>query len=147
MYIFLQKHNILHDTIYNIFISSIIPLCTGYYTIYIYIYMWCTIYYTLYIRYDVPYNTYYKLDAMYFVIYDYTQHHILHIIYWAWGHGQDMVYTWRVNFISGLNLWNPRYYEISIIFDKLYTGDYADYILYTIYDILDTVYYRIETGH
>ena len=41
----------------------------------------------LYIRHDVPYNTYYKLDAMYFVIYDYTQHHILHIIYWARGQG------------------------------------------------------------
>ena len=29
-----------------------------------------------------------------------------------WPRGQDMVYTWRVNFILGLNLWNPRYYKL-----------------------------------
>ena len=61
--------------------------------------------------------------------------------------GQDMVYTWRVNFILGLNLWNPRYYKLSNIFDIQYIGDYANYVLYTIYHILDILNYRIETRH
>ena len=61
---------------------------------------------------------------MYFVIYDYTQHHILHTIYWAMGQG------------LGPLAQGPRY-----------TGDYANYISYTIYHILDIIYCRIETRH
>ena len=50
-------------------------------------------------------------------------------------------------FFWGMNLWYPRCYKLSTIFDIPYTGDYANYILYTIYHILATVYYRIETRY
>ena len=46
-----------------------------------------------------------------------------------WPRGQDMVYNWRLFFIVGVNLWNPRYYKLSNIFDILCTGDYANYVL------------------
>ena len=41
-----------------------------------------------------------------------------------WPSAQDMVHTWRINFILNMNLWNPKYCQLSIILDMLYIGDY-----------------------
>ena len=66
---------------------------------------------------------------MYFVIHDYTRHQILHTM-GPWPRGQDMVYTWIVNFILGLNLWNPRYYKLFFLngFAWLSTGIFALFV-------------------
>ena len=70
------------------------------------------IYYTPYIRYDVPYNTYYKLDAMYLIIYNYAQNHILHIIYWAGGQGPGPLAQGP---IYGVHLESQFYFRVEFL--------------------------------
>ena len=112
-----------------------------------------------------PLYNYYVLDTVYICSMWWTIEYILqtrcyvlcrlhttsYITYYILGHGPGPLaqgprygVQLEIRFYCFVNLWNPGYYKLSTILDRLYIWDYANYILYIIWHILDIINYRIK---